>query len=176
MVGKTKTVSGTPAEILPLRQGAARYVGNTGFEAFNPNVSPADLLPYQQLFAQNRGRALAQAKESAGNITGSGYENLIGDTTRQSITEENAFLAQLLEGRRQSAAQRYAQLVLGLSTSGVAPPQQVYQPGFLDYLFQGASLAAPAFGAGRAGGNVAASPANNPGYVNPNYYVPGFGG
>ena len=84
--------------------------------------------------------ALESAKESAGNLTGSGFANILGETAGRSASQEGAFLADLLQRSRESSASRYLGLlgaVPGLSG------QQAYQPGFLDYLFQGAQAAAP---------------------------------
>lgn len=71
------------------------------------------LSPYKALFSQQRGEALAQAKESAGNLTGSGFANALGTTTNRSIVDENKQLSDVLTqlgqfevGRQQNVADR----------------------------------------------------------------------
>lgn len=87
---------------------------------------------YMDLFQSSLAPGLAQAKESAGNLTGSGLEHILGATAGRSTSD---FLLNLLNqtgGRATS-----------LLSSLLQPQQLGYQPGFLDYLFQGASSAAP---------------------------------
>lgn len=59
---------------------------------FKDNV----LNPYRELFEQQRGLALAQARESSGNLTGSGYAGILGNTVNQLVPQEQARLADLL--------------------------------------------------------------------------------
>lgn len=126
--------------------------------------------PYREMFAANRGQALAQAKEQAGNLTGSGYNNIFGTALAGSLAGENAQLAQTMMGLRgqqqgfnlqraqleQQAraqnAQNFLGLLSGMNLTGVQPNQQVYKPGFLDYAMKGAAMAMPFFtgGAGAA--------------------------
>jgi hypothetical protein len=81
--------------------------------------------PFSKLFQTELGPILAQAKESAGNLTGSGLENIMGSAAGRSLSQ---FLLS----------------ILGQGASFAAPGAQPHQtPGFLDYLFQGASAAAP---------------------------------
>lgn len=47
----------------------------------------------QPAFDQRRQMAIAQAKESAGNLTGTGYANAVGNTLNRSLGEEQAQLA-----------------------------------------------------------------------------------
>jgi hypothetical protein len=100
---------------------------------------------YMDLFQSHLAPILAQAKESAGNLVGSGSENIIGAAAGRSFSD---FLLGLLN----QTGGRAASL-----TAGYTSPQPVaYQPGFLDYLFQGAAAAAPAVG-GIVGGKEIAS-------------------
>ncbi len=81
--------------------------------------------PFSTLFEKELGPVLAQAKESAGNLTGTGLENIMGTAAGRS-------LSQFLLG------------ILGQGAQFAAPgAQQTYTPGFLDYLFQGVGAAAP---------------------------------
>jgi len=141
-----------PPDIGQLRQSFADFLSQQGFStAINgPMGGPTlDTSPYKAMFAQNRAEALAGAKESAGNLTGSGLGNTIGAAAGRSVAGENAFLANLLNANQQAAAERYTRLLGGFATAGVSTPQTYYQPGFLDYLFQGAGNTAQ--GAGNLG-------------------------
>lgn len=115
--------------------------GSNGFSALDPSI----VKPYADLFSATRADALAQAKESAGNLTGTGYANILGDATARSLAEEQATLAQLGISNQQFQQQRneqFLRLLLGLTTQQA---QVGYKPGFLDYLFQGVGAAAPLF-------------------------------
>jgi hypothetical protein len=123
-------------------------------------VDQASIQPYLDLFAQQNSRNLAQAKESAGNLTGSGLASLIGQEAGRADVEQGGFLANLFEQRRrgdwaqestnwaQSSqnragdANRFLQGILGGAGSPAGGVQTSYQPGALDYLFQGAGAAA----------------------------------
>lgn len=56
------------------------------------------LSPYDQLFNQQRREALAQAKESAGNLTGSGLGNVIGSAVNRTLPQQQAQLSDILTG------------------------------------------------------------------------------
>jgi hypothetical protein len=94
---------------------------------------------YMDLFQSSLAPVLAQAKESAGNLTGSGLGNITGAAAGRSLSD---FLLHLLNQTGGRAA--------ALTGEAIAPQQAAYKPGFLDYLFQGAKAAAPFF-AGPAG-------------------------
>ena len=102
----------------------------TGLSTGANQIPPA----LMQLFSSSLSPVLAQAKESAGSISGSGLGNILGATAGRSL---NDFLFRILSERGARAT--------ALSGAMIRPlGQQTYhQPGFLDYLFQGASLAAP---------------------------------
>jgi hypothetical protein len=85
-----------------------------------------------QLFQSQLNPALAQAKESAGNLTGSGLGSALGSTAGRSLSD---FLTNMLSQRANRATSLTGQLL--------QPQQLGYKPGFLDYLFQGAGAAAP---------------------------------
>jgi len=87
---------------------------------------------FTDLFSSQLKPALAQAKESAGNLTGSGLDNILGATAGRSLSD---FLLNMLNQRAGRAT--------ALTGQALQPQQQGYKPGFLDYLFQGASAAAP---------------------------------
>lgn len=109
--------------------GAQAPAQDTSF--FYNNV----LQPYNDLFAAQRNSALAQAKESAGNLTGSGYNNILGSATAESLAQQQALSAQTLMGLRQQELQRqqdFLRLLFSFATTGVGPNQAVYQPGLLD--------------------------------------------
>jgi hypothetical protein len=167
LTGKTEQVNSIPPDILQLRSSLANFLmqglqgygneafgfgqGSQGYSSQGQGPIPESVLgPYRELFASNREAGLAQAKESAGNLTGSGYNNILGDSLRQTLGQENATLASLgiqQQQFRQNQQEQFLRLLLGLSTAGVGPQGQAYTPGFLDYLFQGAGAAAPLIGA-----------------------------
>lgn len=136
-----KTVYNLPGKT---GQGVQNYLENTSPEvgvtgaAKGPDGS-YDLGPQADLFRQQLDPILAQAKESAGNLTGSGFANTLGKAAGRSTAD---FLQHLLEMR----SRNYLQLLQGTPTA--------HQPGFLDYLMQGAKSAAPFF-AGPAGAAAA---------------------
>ena len=145
LTGKQKSGPSMPQDLGPLRQSIMEFLQQQGFGTAisGPQGGPTlDTSPYKAMFAQNRAEAVAGAKEQAGNLTGSGLGNVIGAAAGRSVAGENAFLANLINSNQQAAAERYTRLLGGISTAGVSTPQTYYQPGFLDYLFQGASQGA----------------------------------
>lgn len=147
-VGKTKTESGVSPDVAKLRESMATFLQNKGYEGlFSQGSDEQILAPYRDLFKQQNATGLAQQKESGGNLTGSSFELGQSNYLSKATTGQNAFLADILERRKQADQSRYAQLLLGLGTSGVGPPTVGYQPGFLDYLMQGAGTVASAYGA-----------------------------
>jgi len=156
--GKSKVLDPTLGDVKGLRQQliSALMSGVPGFRnglfgmaqggqgGYAP-LDPSVVEPYRQLFATTRADALGQAKESAGNLTGTGYNNILGTAAAGSLAQENAQLAQLgmqnqeLQFRQQQA---FAQLLAGL---GSQQGQLAYQPGFLDYATQAAAAAVPFF-------------------------------
>lgn len=148
-------------------KGFLDYLGGQGFNSLNPSAGDNQkyLQPYLDLFTQQNARNFAQAKESAGNLTGSGLGQIIGSRMADSSAQQNAFLANLLEQHNQSNANRFAQLVLGGLNSNAGQVQNYYQPGMLDYIMQGATTAAKAGafgGAGAAAGAAGAAGAPTP--------------
>ena len=138
LMGQTKEL--LPSELSDYRRQLLQFIGNQGLGTVltGGNVK-VDMSPYQQLFAQQRSEALASAKESAGNLTGTGFANTLGTAAGRSASQDNAFIGQLLFNAQQGAANRFASL-LGLPNQ--VQGQQAYQPGFLDYLTKGLGQAA----------------------------------
>jgi hypothetical protein len=155
LLGKTTQMDSTPNDIEPLRaalvqqllqglsggalaQGFQGVLGGPGAQApaqdtsfFYNNV----MQPYNNMFSAQRESALAQAKESAGNLTGSGYNNILGSATAESLAQQQAISAQTLMGLRQQELQRqsdFLRLLFGFGSAGVGPSQPYYQPGALD--------------------------------------------
>lgn len=124
------------------------------------------LKPYQDLFAAQRGTALGQAKESAGNLTGSGYNNILGTATAESLAGEQALTAQTLLGLRQQELARqqdFLRLLFGFASTGVGPNQAVYQPGLLDSILPFAGQLGGQWLAGRnQGPQMPRGPVPNP--------------
>lgn len=151
--GKTVTTENIPGDITGNRQGLSEFIKNQGFGGLMTGTP--DIQPYQELFKQQNAFNNAQAKEDAGNLTGSGFANTFGRSVARANVEQGAFLADLLERSKQQNASRFASVVLPFLTTGVGPPTQSYQPGILDYAAQaGTSLAAGGafnkfFGAGQ---------------------------
>ena len=151
--GQVKQINSTPQDIRPLRQGISQQLlqglsGNALAQAYQGVLGggppPAQdtsffynniLKPYTDLFQAQRGAALGQAKESAGNLTGSGYNNILGSSLSESLANQQATTAQTLLGLRQQELQRQQalmQMLFQFAGQGVGPNQAVYQPGFLD--------------------------------------------
>ena len=180
LTGKTKTVENVPGDVKGLRGEAVNYLLSSGLgqtQSPGTQVKPVDdaffmeniLKPYREMFEANRSSALAQGKESAGNLTGSGYNNILGSALARSLAEENAQLAGTRMGLRgqqqqfnlqeagmqqqnqQFNAGNFLNMLMGLSTTGVGSPTQQYQPGFLDYALKAGQIAASALPFSSAG-------------------------
>lgn len=142
-----------------LAQGFQGVLGQSGAQPaqdmrfFYDNL----LKPYQDLFQAERGAVLGQAKESAGNLTGSGYNNILGASAAQSLAGEQALTAQTLMGLRQQELARqqdFLRLLFGFASQGVGPNQAAYQPGLLDAILPFAGQLGGQWLAGRnQGGN-----------------------
>lgn len=154
LTGKVKSMDSTPSDIQPLREALVQQLlqglnGDAlaqGFQGVLGQGGPPPaqdtsffynniLGPYNQLFDAQRGQALAQAKESAGNLTGSGYNNILGQATAESLGQQQALTAQTLMGLRQQELQRqqdFLRLLFSFGTAGVGGSQPYYQPGYLD--------------------------------------------
>lgn len=144
LFGKQQQLS----NVNPATQGAdtaaIQWLMSQGFGGVNPAgpmpTSFAD--PYRAQFAQNNAGVFGQAKEAAGNLTGSGLGNSLGIAAQRTANDQSSFLANLWEQRRQADANRFAQFALGLLGSPAGGVTNTYRPGFLDYLSQGATAAA----------------------------------
>jgi hypothetical protein len=146
LIGKTQSYSPTTPEAAGSIDDLLKTLRGIGPQAgLFPSTNSKDfnLQPYLDLFTQQNARNLAQAKESAGNLTGSGLGSIIGQEAGRASTEQGAFLANLMEQRRTEDANRYLAALTGGAGSPAAAVQHTYQPGLLDYLFQGAASAAP---------------------------------
>lgn len=142
LVGKTQQTSNVNPQTEGLHKSLLSFLGggqNGGLDRLFPasKVSSEDMLPYLAMFQQQNARNFGQAKESAGNLTGSGLSSLIGQEAGRANVEQGAFLANLFENRRRSDADRFAQILLGSLGSPAGGINTYYQPGFLDYATQG---------------------------------------
>jgi hypothetical protein len=144
LLGQTKQLASTGPDLQSLLKHLAGGLNQDPMSLLFPGtkVDNTSIQPYLDLFTQQNTRNLAQAKESAGNLTGSGLGNIIGAEAGRASTEQGAFLANLFENRRQADAQRSLQALLGVLGSPAGQVQNVYQPGFLDYAAQGAGALA----------------------------------
>lgn len=132
LTGKMESVQRTDPQAMGLKQlTLGRLEGIdpfTGLDRGGGGIPPA----LMQLFQSSLDPVLAQAKESAGNLTGSGLGNIIGGTAGRSLSD---FLTHILSQRASNATSLTGQLL--------TPQTQGYKPGFLDSLFQGVGAAAP---------------------------------
>lgn len=147
-LGSTKTIENVPGDVKGLRKGFSDYLLKGGFSGLDTGTP--DLQPFKDLFTMQTDQALAHAKESAGNLTGTGYGARIGRAAGDAATQQGAFLSQLLEQSKQQNASRLASVLMPFLNTGVSAPTTAYQPGFLDYALQGGAAIAGA--AGQAGG------------------------
>jgi hypothetical protein len=156
LMGKTQTRPNVSDETSGLHNSLIEYLTQQGFGGLNPTgqADPSMIEPYQKLFRDQNAQNFGQVKESAGTLTGSGLGNNLGIAAQRASTEQGAFLADMIERKRQADANRWSQLILGTLGSPAGGVTRTYQPGFLDYAIQGASAAAP-FIAGPAGGAAA---------------------
>jgi hypothetical protein len=159
---QTKQIENIPSDIRGLRGQVGSQLGQT-FQgmyggALDPTLIQAIIGPMRELFQQNRAIGLEQAKESAGNLTGSGFANTLGATVQRSLADENALIADLINQERA----RVLQAITGFTTAGVAPPTTYTQPGVLSSVASGVGAAAPLaatlFGGPAAGAAVSALP------------------
>ncbi len=131
LTGKMQPITATDPAAGGLKRGLLGELGGvdplTGLDK-SGGIPPA----LMQLFQTSLTPTLAQAKESAGNLTGSGLDNILGATAGRSLSD---FLMNVLSQRGQRATALTGELL--------QPQQQGYKPGFLDYLFQGVGAAAP---------------------------------
>ena len=145
LLGKTQQSDRTPSDIKGLRSGASNYLtqqldflrGGGPSEFFIENF----LGPIRDMFGRSRSSALTQAKESSGNLTGSGLAENLGGVVNRSLADEEGLLAQMLMQERGNILQA----ILGFGTAGVAPPETTYTPGLLEYAAQGFGQSAPFF-------------------------------
>lgn len=138
-LGKTETVNNVPTDVAPLRKGFADFLGKGGFEGLNTGAP--DIQAIKDMFTMQTDAVLGQAKESAGNLTGTGYGNAMGGAARKAALEQGGFLANLLEGSKQNNANRLASVLMPFLSTGVSSPTQQHTPGFLDYAIGGAGQA-----------------------------------
>jgi hypothetical protein len=142
LLGKNEQVSNVNKETEALFKQLSQYLSSgQGLDRLFPGskVDNEQMQPYLDLFTQQNSRNLAQAKESAGNLTGSGLGNIIGAEAGRASTEQGAFLANLFETRRTGDANRFLQTLLGAGGSPANSVSNVYTPGFLDYASEAAS-------------------------------------
>lgn len=155
--GKDQELS--PKDVSGFRKQILDFIGSQGLDTVLRGADTGvETGVFKDLFAQRRAAALAQAKEQAGNLTGSGFANIFGAAAGRSALEENAFLASLMEQSRQASAQRFLGLI------GAIPGltgQIGHKPGFLDYALRFVGSVA---GGGKGGGGGGAVPASDASY------------
>lgn len=142
LVGKNEQMSNVTPETQGLHKMLIDFLeGGGSLDRLFPSVQPdkASQQPYLDMFTQQNARNFAQAKESAGNLTGSGLASLIGQEAGRANVDQGAFLAKLFEDRRTEDANRFASILLGALSSPAGGVTNTYTPGALDYLAQGAT-------------------------------------
>jgi hypothetical protein len=144
LTGQTKQTSNVNGSTEGLDKSLIEWITGQGFKGLNPGtqVDEASIAPYRKMFEQNNALNFAQAKESVGNLTGSGLGNTIGTAAARGNAEQGSFLANLFENRRQQDANRFLSLIMGTLGSPAGGVATSYQPGFLDYAGQGATALA----------------------------------
>ena len=188
MGGHTKKISTAPQETAGVRTDVENFLRGAGPGKISggtaPGTASVDQLggansPFMQnilkqltpLFDQQRAETLAAAKESAGNLTGSGLGNTIGTAVNRSLGAQQAQLADFaqqglqLEMQRQQGdanrrfqgqqndAQRFLQLLHGMSTAGLGPDTIQQSGGFGSILGPLGTVSGTALG-GPLGGAV----------------------
>jgi hypothetical protein len=164
LFGKSGSESNVDPNTEALQRTLAKYLKGRGFEGLfaEPGVDPNVIQPYLDLFTQQNSKNLAQAKESTGNLTGSGVGNIIGQQAGRASTEQGAFLADLSERMRQADKAFLLNAILGTLGSPAAGRTQTYTPGFLDYATSAAGKAAGAAGGGGGAARAAPAPVAGP--------------
>lgn len=162
--GSIKSIPTMPGDIGNFRQGILSMLPNSfGQLGVDPNTAQTQSLDqlggpnsafFQNMMAslrptfdQNTALALAQAKESAGNLTGSGFANTLGTSVNRSLADQNQLavqyatqaLQQEMQRQQQEAqlrsqilggnADRYGSLINSFGNTGVGPNQIVQQGG-----------------------------------------------
>lgn len=88
-----QATAGQAASTLGMVQSIDQIVNSvSGGTHFKDNV----MNPYRDMFKQTRNEGLAAARESSGNLTGSGFANILGTTVNRSMAEENKALSDVL--------------------------------------------------------------------------------
>jgi hypothetical protein len=144
LVGKTNTKPNVSGGTSDMHNMLLEFIKSQGLGGLNPgtNPDPSQIEPYQKLFRDQNAQNFGQVKESAGTLTGSGLGNQLGIAGQRASTEQGAFLADMIERRRQADANRWMQVVLGTLGSPAGGVHETYTPGFLDYAMEGLQTAA----------------------------------
>lgn len=139
LTGKTETHDNVNKPTSQLSKRLSKFlIPQIGDLTPGKPLSPEMLAPYLALFEMQNKRTFGQAKESAGNLTGSGTANLIGRSAEDATVRQSAMLADLQNQQRDYLAQ----LILGAMGSPAAGQTRTYTPGLLDYATQGTSALA----------------------------------
>jgi hypothetical protein len=160
-MGKTQQLPTVDDKTQGVHNALMDYITSQGFGSMNPdmNFDPAAMAPYQKMFQDQLNTSMAGAKESAGNLTGSGLGNYLGRAAGEAANRNTSFLANLFEQHKQAQANRFMQLMLGGMGSPAGQVQNVYSPGFMDYMMQAGNVAASAMpGSGNKGGDISPRP------------------
>lgn len=147
-LGQTKTIENVPGDVKGLRKSFGDYLTKGGFSGLDTGTP--DIQAFVDLFTRQNEKNFAQAKESAGNLTGTGYGAKIGQAASDATLQQGSFLTNFLQQAKEANSNRLASVLMPFLNTGVGAPTTAYQPGFLDYALQGGAAVAGA--AGQAGG------------------------
>lgn len=129
-----------PTDIGPLRAAVMQFLlhgtsdpgsqfSNLQVPGFNNGQPNPQLDAINKMFDATRAEALGQAKESAGNLTGSGYNNLFGSALATSLAAQQKQLADTGMQGSEDNQRTFAQLFQGFGGAGGATgSSSAYQP------------------------------------------------
>lgn len=153
LTGKTEKQSNVNTPTYRLQKDMAKWLRAYGMGNLFPDTAgiSMDLQPYRDLFTLQNTRNFAQAKESAGSLTGSGFAEILGRQAGDAATAQGAQMANMIEARRTNDQNVFLQSLLGAMGSPAAGVTYTHSPGLFDYAAQGFSAAAPFLIGGPAG-------------------------
>jgi len=139
LLGKTETLSNVTPGAENLQNLLLSFISGKGLnQGLFGGPDTKDLQPFLDLFSQQNERNLAQAKESVGTLTGSSLGNILGRESANAATSQGAFLTNFAEQRRNADTAKFLQALQLALTGPAAGVQNVFRPGLLDSLSQGA--------------------------------------
>lgn len=142
LIGSTDQLSNVNKQTGDLQKNAASQLGNIDIMKllFGPGMYDESFLgPIKKMYADQLKTGFAGAKESAGNLTGSGLSSYLGRFAQSAAVQQGGDLARVALTQRNAQQSLAAQLLTGVMGSPAGGVTNVYRPGLLDYAAQGAS-------------------------------------